>query len=521
MFGRYTINIDTDLPGLLGGKGAGLFMMRQMGLPVPPAFVITVPSYHAFMQNGHSFLEGDLLDEIKDRIKELETTSQKRYGDPQNALLLSIRSGAPVSMPGMMDTVLNVGMNDEIREALAIASGDDDFAFQCHCRLLKMLGISMFGINKKKFEIDQEGMSLENVVCIYKQVVSEAAAKTKYPNVVDNVWEQLLCCIEGVLCSWHNHRAKHYRRIFQIPDSTGTAAIVQSMVFGNISKDSGTGVVFSRCPATGDRKVTGEYLMRCQGEDVVGGEAACKPIAMLEQDAPIVYRELLRVCRLLEYVYRDIQDVEFTFERGKLYILQTRSAKRCPQAMLKFLASAVSEQLISEQEAYRRGNLLRKSAIERCYVRERVVASDENCQIVGYGDVACPGIVRGYLAFSSTEVLELLSHGKQAVLLKQYTNPDDIAGIDKAVGMFTSSGGTMSHAAVVCRELGKTCIVNTGISINAKSGFAVCDKEQVIKRGDQITLDGSIGVIWNGNSSIERLPDDPDLIKFADWLLGK
>jgi len=189
--------------------------------------------------------------------------------------------------------------------------------------------------------------------------------------------------------------------------------------------------------------------------------------------------------------------------------------------MLKFLASAVSEQLISEQEAYQRGNLLRRSAIEKCIVRERVVASDENCQIVGYGDVASPGIVRGHLAFSAAEVLELSSHGKQAILLRQSTSPDDIAGINKAAGMFTSSGGIMSHAAVVCRELAKTCIVNTGISINAKGGFAVGDKEQVIKRGDRITLDGWTGAIWNGNSSIERLPDDPDLAKFADWLLGK
>lgn len=526
MLGLWTVGTHLDLVGRLGGKGAGLFRMRQMGLPVPPAFVISVHACHAFFGRGRKFLNEELCRETTQRISEIEAITGKRYGNPNNPLLLSVRSGAPVSMPGMMDTILNVGINDSVREGLATATGDPVFAADCHCRFLEMLGKTVFGIGKDAFVSAREGINGADwlsIVCRYQKLVAAAAAKSPYPDVVDDVEQQLLACIEAVFKSWQSDRAVRYRKMFKISADLGTAIVVQSMVFGNLDGNSGTGVVFTRDPSTGTRELVGEYLVGRQGEEVVSGEAAetSKPMTSLNQEFPLIHRQLSMVCRFLEFVARDIQDIEFTFERGELYILQTRSAKRTPMAAVRFLADAVAEGLLSQEDAMRRTQSITKASLEEFISQEVTRRGDGHCWIIARGPGVTPRVARGRMVFSPAEAIELSAKGEPVVMVRDVTSPEDIGGIEKAVGLFTARGGPLSHAAVVCRELGKPCVVGTGVRVDILSGEVVGEGGVIVKRGELVTIDGASGLVWGGDVAVEKRELDLNLVGWIQKIIGR
>ena len=526
MLGQWTVGINIDLVGRLGGKGAGLFKMQQMGLPVPPAFVIAVNACHAYHGRGRRFLSEELCREVMQRVSEVEAIAGKRYGNPGNPLLLSVRSGAPVSMPGMMDTILNVGINDSVRNGLETLTGNPAFAWDCHRRFLEMLGETVFGIEKEVFRSARRGTNGSDwraTVGRYQELVSEAAARSPYPQVVDDVEQQLLACIEAVLKSWQNDRAVRYRKMFKISADLGTAVVVQAMVFGNLDGNSGTGVVFTRDPSTGVRELVGEYLVGRQGEEVVSGEAeeTSKTMTSLRQEFPLIHHQLARMCRFLEFVARDVQDIEFTFEQGKLYILQTRSAKRTPLAAVRFLADAVAEGLLSQDDALRRARSITKASLEEFLSQEVTRKGDGHCWIVARGRGVTPRVTRGRLVFSTAEAIELSSTGDSVVMVRDVTSPEDIGGIEKAAGLFTARGGPLSHAAVVCRELGKPCVVGTGVRIDIQSGEVVGEGGVSVKRGELVTVDGTTGLVWGGHVEVEKRELDLNLVGWIQRIVGR
>lgn len=525
MLGRWTIGTGIDLTARLGGKGAGIFRMQQLGLPVPPAFVIDVSACARYQKRGRDFLVNDVLPEVKQRMSELESASGKRFGDPAHPLLVSVRSGAPVSMPGMMDTVLNVGINAAVRNGIETATGNPLFAWDCHRRLLEMLGETVFGISKSRFAAirsDSGGHGWQQVVPRYEEEITSAASGSAYPQVVTDVEQQLFACVEAVLRSWQNERAVRYRKMFKISDDLGTAVSVQSMVFGNLDQNSGTGVVFTRDPSSGARELTGEYLIGYQGEEVVSGEAEriSKSISMLGHEFPAIYRELTMICHFLEFVARDVQDIEFTFERGKLYILQSRSAKCTPLAYVRFLSEAVSEGLISQQAALERAALIPKSALE-AFLSQEAVKQDASSWIFARGRGVTPRVARGQLVFSPAEAVEQAARGSHVILAKETTSPDDIAGIEAAVAIFTARGGPLSHAAIICRELGKPCVVGTGTNMDPQSGTVVGEDDRAMRRGDIVTVDGGSGLVWGGDTKTVTRELDLGLVGWLQKILNR
>ena len=525
MLGWWTIGTGINLTARLGGKGAGIFRMQQLGLPVPPAFVIGVSACLRYQKQGRDFLVNDLLSEVKQRMSELETASGKRFGDPAHPLLVSVRSGAPVSMPGMMDTVLNVGINAAVRKGIEAETGKPSFAWDCHRRLLEMLGETVFGISKPRFAAirgDSGSYDWQQVVPRYEEEITRVASGSAYPQVVTDVEQQLLACVEAVLKSWKNERAVRYRKMYKIPDNLGTAVSVQSMVFGNLDQSSGTGVVFTRDPSSGAHELTGEYLVGYQGEEVVAGEAEriSKPISMLGQEFPTIYRELTMICHFLEFVARDVQDIEFTFEKGKLYILQTRSAKCTPLASVRFLSEAVREGLISQEAALERAALIPKAALE-AFLSQEVVKQNGTSWIFARGHGVTPRVARGQLVFSPVEAVEQAAKGYNVIMARETTSPDDIAGIETAVAIFTARGGPLSHAAVICREMGKPCVVGTGARIDRQSGTIVGEDERVVRRGDIVTVDGGSGLVWGGDTKTETRELDLGLVGWLQKILNR
>lgn len=525
MLGRWTIGTGINLATRLGGKGAGIFRMQQLGLPVPPAFVIDVSACSQYHEHGRDFLVDDVLPEVKQRMSELETASGKRFGDPAHPLLVSVRSGAPVSMPGMMDTVLNVGINAAVRKGLEAATGNPSFAWDCHRRLLEMLGVTVFGISKSRFDAvrsDSGSHDWPQLVPRYEDEITRVASGSAYPQVVTDVEQQLLACVEAVLRSWKNERAVRYRKMFKIPDDLGTAVTVQSMVFGNLDQSSGTGVVFTRDPSSGAREPTGEYLVGYQGEEVVSGEAEriSKPISMLGHEFPAIYRELTMIGHFLEFVDRDVQDIEFTFERGKLYILQSRAAKCTPLASVRFLAEAVREGLISQEAALERATSIPKSGLE-AFLCQEVVKQDASSWIFARGRGVTPRVARGLLVFSPAEAVEQAARGCPVILAKETTTPDDIAGIEAAAGIFTARGGPLSHAAIICREMGKSCVVGTGAGMDPRSGTVVGEDDRVMRRGDTVTVDGGSGLVWGGDTKTETRELDLGLVGWLQKILNR
>ncbi len=488
---------------LLGGKGANLAEMTRIGLPVPPGFTITTEACIAYYRLGRKFPEG-LAEAIEGQLRALEQKTGKRFGDPELPLLVSVRSGAAVSMPGMMDTILNLGLNDQTVKGLARSTGDARFAYDCYRRFIQMFGDVVLGIPVQRFEAILEERRRAEGVEHDHQVSADGTRRVAraYQDLVaresgrpfpEDPTEQLMMAVRAVFESWNNQRAIVYRQIHKIPADLGTAVNVQAMVFGNMGPDSGTGVLFTRNPATGEKALYGEYLTNAQGEDVVAGIRTPRPIALLSQEMPEVYRELERVSDLLERHYRDIQDIEFTVERGRLYVLQTRAGKRTAQAAVKVAVELAGEGIISRETAVGR---VQPEQITKFLHRN--VDPEARLNVVATGLPASPGAATGQVVFDADTAEALGNTGHRVILVRPETTPDDIHGIVAAQGILTSRGGMTCHAAIVARGMGKPCVVGCEalrIDLAARE-FRV--GETVVRQGDVVSIDGGTGQVILG-----------------------
>ena len=508
---------------LLGGKGAGLCTMTQIGLPVPPGFVITTEANVDYLEQNQ-FPEG-LMDEVHEYMEELEKKTGKGFGDPDKPLLISVRSGSALSMPGMMDTILNLGLNDDTVKGLAVLTKNERFVYDAYRRFLQLFGKIGLGVKdegfdeifeetKKKYgatvdtELSTEAM--KEIVDRFKDNIKKETGKP-FPQ---DVWAQLYISIEGVFRSWMGKRAVDYRRQFNItPEmALGTAVNICTMVFGNMGKDSATGVGFTRDPGTGEHTMYGDYLINAQGEDVVAGIRTPRALRELRTDMPEIYKELEKMNKTLEQHYREVQDYEFTIEQGTLYMLQTRNGKMNAWALCKTSVDMVKEGLISEEEA-----LLRIDPDMLEQFLHRRIDPDIKQEPLGLGISASPGAATGKVVFDADRAENMGNQGEKVILTRVETKPEDIHGFFAAQGILTSRGGKTSHAAVVARGMGKPCVSGVeGLDINYELREARVG-EVVIKEGDIITLDGTAGVFYMG--SVPMLdPDLPkDLKALMDW----
>ncbi|MDR5694694.1 MAG: pyruvate, phosphate dikinase [Armatimonadota bacterium] len=513
---------NAEMRDLLGGKGAGLAEMSRIGLPVPPGFTITTEVCNEYYRLGRKLPEG-LMEEVREKLRILEERTGKRFGDPANPLLVSVRSGAKFSMPGMMDTVLNLGLNDQTTEGLANLTGNPRFAYDSYRRFLQMFGNVVLGIKHERFEEALSGIKtrkgvkldteldasdLKEVVEEYKRIIREETGKD-FPA---DPWEQLEMAIRAVFESWNNPRAITYRNLNKIPHDLGTAVNIQTMVFGNMGEDSGTGVAFTRNPATGEKEVYGEYLMNAQGEDVVAGIRTPKPIRDLAQENPQVYRQFLEVCDLLERHYRDVQDLEFTIERGKLWLLQTRTGKRTAQAAVKIAVDMVKEGLITKEEA-----LMRVDPEDLAKLLHPSIDPLHKPKVIAKGLPASPGAASGIAVFDADQAEALGRDGHKVILVRPETNPDDIHGLAAAQGVLTSRGGMTSHAAIVSRGMGKPAVVGAeAISIDlVRREFRV--DEIVVREGDLLTIDGSTGEVMLGEAPVIEPQLSGEVMELLSW----
>lgn len=524
---RFVLNFAEEHQGsdareLLGGKGANLATMTRIGLPVPPGFTITTTACRAYLaQNGT--MPAGLDEQILAAMGELEKQTGKAFGDPANPLLVSVRSGAAISMPGMMDTILNLGLNDETVAGLAALTGDPRFAYDCYRRFIQMYGDVVLGIALGKFErllerqkqshgatADTElpAESLQQLVVEYKELVQNEVGKP-FPQ---DPREQLLSAVKAVFDSWNNDRAVVYRELHNIPHDLGTAVNVQAMVFGNMGSDSGTGVLFTRDPNTGEKKLYGEYLMNAQGEDVVAGIRTPRPLEELAETDPELYRQLQTVSEQLERHYRDMQDIEFTIERGRLYILQTRSGKRTAAAAIKIAHDMVQEGLIQRREAF-----LRIEPEQAAQLLHRSVDPSAADRAMARGMPASPGAAVGAIVFTSEDAVERAAAGEQVILVRPETTPDDIHGMIASEGILTSRGGMTCHAAIVARGMGKPCVVGCdALQIDLEKKQMVVGG-QVFRTGDRISIDGATGDVFAGDVPL-IIPDmSPEFMTVLSW----
>lgn len=492
-----------DMRSLLGGKGANLAEMTRIGLPVPPGFTITTEACNEYLSLHEQFPD-NMLEQTFAALAELEKITGKKLGEETNPLLVSVRSGAAISMPGMMDTILNLGLNDESVKGLAALTGDDRFAYDCYRRFIQMFSNVVLEVEhnlfdeivekyKRKlslvFDYEIPAAELKNIISEYKNLVKNS----KGIDFPQDVKEQLTMAIKAVFGSWDNQRAKVYRRINKIPDDLGTAVNVQSMAFGNMGNDCGTGVAFTRNPSTGEKQLYGEFLVNAQGEDVVAGIRTPMPISKLKEELPGVYQQFLDTCKILENHYRDLQDIEFTVEKGKLYMLQTRNGKRTSRAAIKVAVDMVQEGIISREEA-----LLRVDAEQINQLLHRQIDHSVTLDPIAKGLPASPGAGCGKAVFDADLAEKMGQAGEKVILVRSETTPDDIHGIIYAQGVLTSRGGMTSHAAVVARGMGKPCVCGCeSIKIDlASRQFAV--NGTMIKEGDIITIDGATGEVFAG-----------------------
>src|SRR5437763_1695878 len=509
----------------LGGKGAGLAEMTNACLPVPHGFIIQTEACREYMRLGHVSEEVD--GQMEEALAHLEKLQGQKLGSGENLLLVSVRSGAKFSMPGMMDTILNLGLNDESVEALARRSNNPRFAADSYRRLIQMFGNVVLEIpksafdevfddkkkkKKAKLDTDLDAKALKEVIEEYKKVVKKHA-KREFPQ---DPHEQLVMARDAVFRSWQNERAKHYRRINNIDDMLGTAVNVQAMVFGNLGETSGTGVGFTRNPATGAKEFYGEFLMNAQGEDVVAGIRTPVHISELRKIMPQVYDQLREITTRLEKHYRDMQDFEFTIQEGKLYMLQTRNGKRTGLAAVKVALQMVEEGLITKEEAIFRvePNQLYD------FLVPRLDEKNVKVEVLATGLPASPGAAVGEIVFTADEAVERISRDKKTpvILVRAETTPEDIHGMEVAAGILTSRGGMTSHAAVVTRGMGKCCVAGAGdIEVDEKAR-EMRVKGQVFRQGDWISLDGTTGRVIKGKlNTLDAKPDDPELMKFMGW----
>jgi pyruvate,orthophosphate dikinase len=523
---------NKDMRDLLGGKGANLAEMTNAGLPVPPGFTITTEACNAYYALGKQFPEG-LWEQVLEAMKDLEKKTGKKFGDPSNPLLVSVRSGARVSMPGMMDTVLNLGLNDEVVKGLAKLTNNERFAYDAYRRFIQMFSKIVKGLDPEPFErvldeykaktegkrdTDLTADMLKEIVERFKQMY-QAALGEPFPS---DPYEQLRQAIAAVFNSWMGKRAVDYRNFHKLPHDWGTAVNIVTMVFGNMGDDSGTGVAFTRDPATGEKVLYGEYLQNAQGEDVVAGIRTPKKIAQLAQDMPEVYQQFVQVAERLEKHYRDMQDLEFTVERGKLWMLQTRSGKRTAAAAVKIAVDMVKEGLITKEEA-----LLR---VEPAQINQLLLprfdpkakeAAEKDGRLLAKGLNASPGAATGKVAFDADLAEEWGLAGEPVILVRPETSPDDVHGMLVSKGILTQHGGATSHAAVVARGLGLPCVAGCeAIRIDVdRRRFSVDGKE--IREGEYISIDGTTGEVFAGviatvEPDFDKEEDLKTLLSWAD-----
>jgi pyruvate,orthophosphate dikinase len=528
-FGGGSADGNGKMKDVLGGKGAGLAEMTNAGLPVPPGFTIQTEACREFMRNHGVSKEVDR--QMEDALAKLEGLQGQKLGEGENPLLVSVRSGAKFSMPGMMDTILNLGLNDQSVESLAKRTNNPRFAYDSYRRLIQMFGNVVLDIEKSvfdevfeakkkqrktKFDTGLDGKALQEVIAEYKKAVKKHAKR----NFPQDPHEQLVMARDAVFRSWLNDRAKHYRRINNIDDMLGTAVNVQAMVFGNLGDTSGTGVGFTRNPATGAKDFYGEFLLNAQGEDVVSGVRTPVPILELEKIMPDVYNQLRDITTRLEKHYKDMQDFEFTIQDGKLYMLQTRNGKRTGLAAVKVAIQMVDEGLISKEEAIFR---LDPNQVVDFYVArldEKNVKPED--VLTSKGLPASPGAVVGQIVFTADDAVAKAGHGAEKnplILVRAETTPEDIHGMEVAAGILTSQGGMTSHAAVVTRGMGKCCVAGAGEIAVDERAREMRARGQVFKEGDWITLDGTTGRVLRGKRNL--LPPDPEnlaqLEHFMTW----
>ena len=532
-----------DMRDLLGGKGAGVAEMTNLGLPVPPGFTITTEACNEYFRLGHQFPEG-MWEQVLAALSTIEKQVGKKFGDPQNPLLVSVRSGAKMSMPGMMDTVLNVGLNNKTLHGLAKLTGDERFAYDAYRRLIQMFGRIVKSIDGRKFENILESYKEKTegkkdtdlTVDMLKEIVREYKALYKEElgeDFPEEPIEQLRQAIEAVFASWFGKRAVDYRNFHKIPHDLGTAANVQMMVFGNMGFDSGTGVAFTRSPSTGEKALFGEYLLNAQGEDVVAGVRTPNKISELEKEVPKIYTQLAQISERLEEHYRDMQDMEFTIERGKLWMLQTRTGKRTASAALKIAVDMVKEGLISKEEAVMRVSPEQVDQLLHPVFDEKAKAeARQSGRYLAKGLNASPGAASGIAIFDATRAqeaaqveMEVEEDGQKkkikqpVILVRPETSPEDVHGMLAAQGILTQRGGATSHAAVVARGLNKPCVAGCeALSIDVdKRQFAVNDK--VVNEGDYISIDGTTGEVFLGKiPAVEvKYEEQMDLIQLLSW----
>jgi pyruvate,orthophosphate dikinase len=507
---------------LLGGKGAGLAEMTALGIRVPPGFTISTEACWAYYAASNQYPAG-LWEEVQSTLHKVEAAVGATFGDQVNPLLLSVRSGASISMPGMMDTVLNIGLNDATVEGLSAASRNPRFAYDSYRRFITMFGNVVMGMPHEAFEkLLQEAKqgekvqadhelsagALQRLIAPMKAMVQDATGRV-FP---DDPQEQLRLSIEAVFSSWHNDRAVAYRRFNNIPEDLGTAVNVQTMVFGNRGDSSGTGVVFTRNPANGEKALYGEFLVNAQGEDVVAGIRDPQPISVLQEIMPEVYTELAAVCQTLENHYRDMQDIEFTVQDGVMYLLQTRTGKRTAPATVRVAVEMAQEGLITTREAVQRVDPAQVDQL-----LHPMIDPQASVTVLGKGLPASPGAASGRVAFSAEEAVRLHDSGVDALLVRNETSPDDIRGMYAAQGILTARGGMTSHAAVVARGMGKCCIVGCRDLLIDDKAESCRVGHQEIRAGDYLSLDGTSGRVILGQAPLIEAGLGGDFGQLMAW----
>ena len=527
----YVNNSLDALRGLLGGKGANLAEMTRIGLPVPPFFTVTTEACNAYLAEGEKFPAG-CWDQVITSLHKVEAASGKTFGDPKNPLLVSCRSGAKFSMPGMMDTVLNIGLNDVTVEGMAKLTNNPRFAYDSYRRLIQMFGAVVLGIADEAFEDPLEAfkhskgykMDTELTADDLKELVKQFKATVRQHMGFDfpqDPIEQLRLATEAVFKSWNGKRAIDYRRAEGIPDNLGTAVNIVTMVFGNMGMDSGTGVAFTRNPATGERKLYGDYLLNAQGEDVVAGIRNTDPVQKMGETLPAAYEEFLKICAILEKHYKDMQDMEFTIERGRLWMLQTRNGKRTASAAVRVAVEMVAEGLITKEEALLRVTPKQVDALLHPQFDDAgKKAAKKEGRFFASGVNASPGAAVGQIYFDADTTERMAKESGQAVIMvRPFTKPDDVHGMLAAKGILTSEGGATSHAAVVARQFGVPCVVGASVvKIDLERRvMRVGDVE--VKEGEWISVDGGTGEVYLGKLelTVPNLEEQKELMTLLQW----
>ena len=517
---------NANMRDLLGGKGANLAEMTNLGLPIPQGFTVTTEACNAYYKDGEK-LSDEVISQVFDALKELESIQGKKFGDNSDPLLVSVRSGARASMPGMMDTILNLGLNDEAVVAFAEKTGNPRFAYDSYRRFIQMFSDVVMEIDKSFFEkiidevknnkgvksdLELDTEDLKELVNRFKTIYRENQGE-EFPQ---DPKVQLVEAIKAVFRSWNNNRAQVYRRMNDIPSDWGTAVNVQAMVFGNKGMTSGTGVAFTRNPATGEKGIFGEYLINAQGEDVVAGVRTPEPISKLEQDLPECYREYVEIANKLEQHYKDMQDMEFTIEEGKLYILQTRNGKRTAQAALQIACDLVNDGMITREDALLR---IDAKSLDQLLHPTFDVESLKNAEQIGKALPASPGAAAGYVVFSADRAKELGKGGQgdRVVLVRLETTPEDIEGMAAAQGILTVRGGMTSHAAVVARGMGACCVSGCGDIVIDEENKVFSLGGHTYHEGDYISIDGSTGCIYDGDIATKDATVEGNFETIMKW----